>query len=167
MVVVVTFGVVVVRVGVVVVTVGVVAVVVVAVVLVVPGGPLRVAVVLVVVDFVFPCAGFLESTRLFRVPDADAGSTRDVLVCEGSPVARVDGRRTEPPHSVVLSRALASEWWMSSSQPVSATLPIRKAAAVVPSTRRHRAGMRRLQAVRLTSASLRPAKCWRAAWVSR
>lgn len=76
--------------------------------------------------------------------DVGALTGGDVVGCGGSLVDRVGCWRTDPPHSVVLSRTLASEWLITSSQPVSATLPIRKAAVAVPSTRSQRNGLRRI-----------------------
>jgi hypothetical protein len=115
----------------------------------------------VVVELVFRCTGFAGLPPLFR-PDVGALTGGDVVVCGGSLVGRVGSRPADPPHSVVLSRALASECLMSSSQLVSATLPIRKAAVAVPSTRCQRAGLRRIRSMKPGSALLLLARRWRA-----
>jgi hypothetical protein len=123
--------------AVVVVTAG--AVVVVTAVVVVAGRPLRVVVVVLGVGV--RCAGFLESALRLCV-GAGACMAGAACIRGGWTVGRSARRGTVPPHSVVRSRAMASEWCPSSSQPVSATLPIRKAAPVVTSTRCQRDGMR-------------------------
>lgn len=128
----------VITVGVVVVTAGAV-VVGAAVVVVVAGRPLRVVVVVLGVGV--RCAGFLE-WGLRLCPGAGASTAGAVCVRGGWTVGRSARRGAVPPHSVVRSRAPASEWWTSSSQPVSTTLPITKAAPAVPSTRSQRDGMR-------------------------
>jgi hypothetical protein len=123
--------------GVVVVTAGAVAVG--AAVVVVVGWPLRVVVVVLGVGV--RCAGFLESALRLCL-GAGACTAGAVCVRGGWTVGRSARRGTVPPHRVVRSRPLASEWWTSSSQPVSTTLPIMKAAPAVPSTRCQRDGMR-------------------------
>ena len=78
--------------------------------------------------------------------EAGAGAAGDASVRRGEEVEGCGGRRTDPPQRVVWSAPLASEWCSNSSHPVSATLPMTKAAIVVRTTRSQRAGLRRSRA---------------------